>query len=73
MHMAMMQLSTLWYHYDTNIWVDLYPLEDTEKKDALTGLSFRLLALMAVFEAVILFFRFNCNARTPCPHTRYRL
>ncbi|KHF42040.1 ABC transporter permease [Halalkalibacter okhensis] len=46
MHMVTTQLSTLWYHYDTNMWVDLYPVEDTEKTGALTQLSFRLLLIM---------------------------
>jgi ABC-2 type transport system permease protein len=46
MHMVMMQLSTLWFHYDTNMWVDLYPIEEEGRNHALTTISFRLLLVM---------------------------
>ncbi|WP_368505512.1 ABC transporter permease [Alkalihalophilus sp. As8PL] len=46
MHMVMMQLSTLWFHYDTNMWVDLYPIEEEGRNQALTTISFRLLLVM---------------------------
>ncbi|MFC0561794.1 ABC transporter permease [Halalkalibacter alkalisediminis] len=54
MHMVTTQLSTLWYHYDTNMWVDLYPVELNEKKDALTQLSFRLLLIMTGIQLGVL-------------------
>ncbi|KYG31837.1 ABC transporter permease [Alkalihalobacillus trypoxylicola] len=53
-HMVMMQLSTLWFHYDTNIWVDLYPINEDDKKQALTKLSFRMLMIMTLFLFIIL-------------------
>ncbi|MCK0471159.1 ABC transporter permease [Halalkalibacter sp. APA_J-10(15)] len=43
MHMITTQLSTIWYHYDTSLWVDLYPIEQSVKRQALTQLCFRLL------------------------------
>ncbi|MDV2886904.1 ABC transporter permease [Alkalihalophilus pseudofirmus] len=55
MHMVMMQLSTLWFHYDTNMWVDLYPIEQGDRKEALTTISFRLLLVItAVLTGVLL-------------------
>ncbi|WP_100371936.1 ABC transporter permease [Bacillus sp. FJAT-45037] len=55
MHMVMMQLSTLWFHYDTSMWVDLYPTKEEDKSDALTAISFRLLLIMiAVLTGVLL-------------------
>ncbi|MCM2676667.1 ABC transporter permease [Alkalicoccobacillus plakortidis] len=55
MHMVMMQLSTIWYHYDMNMWVDIYPAEPEGRKKALTSLSLKLLSFMAVVLAVVLF------------------
>ncbi|MCM3712643.1 ABC transporter permease [Alkalihalobacillus oceani] len=46
MHLITKQLSTLWYHYDTTMWVDLYPVEDGLKEQAISQLAFRLLACM---------------------------
>ncbi|MCL7746994.1 ABC transporter permease [Halalkalibacter alkaliphilus] len=54
MHMVTNQLSTIWYHYDTNMWVDLYPVRNDEKKDALTQLSFRLLLIMTAVQLGVL-------------------
>ncbi|WP_100406549.1 ABC transporter permease [Bacillus solitudinis] len=54
LHMVIMQLSTLWYHYDTVIWVDLYPVKPESKKDALTSLSLRLLLLMTTAHVIML-------------------
>ncbi|GAE25891.1 ABC transporter [Halalkalibacter wakoensis JCM 9140] len=55
MHMVTNQLSTIWFHYDTNMWVDLYPVEAQEKTDALTQVTFRLLLLMtAILTGVLL-------------------
>ncbi|WP_227937856.1 ABC transporter permease [Alkalihalobacillus deserti] len=54
MHMMTTQLSTLWYHYDTNMWVDLYPVELKEKKAALSQLTFRLLLIMTAVQLGVL-------------------
>ncbi|WP_231686962.1 ABC transporter permease [Bacillus sp. JCM 19034] len=54
MHMMTTQLSTIWYHYDTNFWVDLYPVNPKHKKQALTQLSFRLLVAAVVIEVLVL-------------------
>ncbi|KGA98071.1 ABC transporter permease [Alkalihalobacillus alcalophilus ATCC 27647 = CGMCC 1.3604] len=54
MHMVMMQLSTLWFHYDTNMWVDLYPINEDDKKEALTQVSFRLMLLMTFILFLVL-------------------
>ncbi len=56
MHMVMMQLSTLWYHYDVMMWVDLYPIDSLSKKGALTFLSLRLLLLMLGVQVIVLLF-----------------
>lgn len=54
MHMVTNQLSTLWYHYDTSMWVDLYPVEAGMKRHALTQLSFRLLLIMTAVQIGVL-------------------
>jgi ABC-2 type transport system permease protein len=54
MHMVTNQLSTLWFHYDTNMWVDLYPVEEGQKKEALTQLAFRLLLIMTAVQLGVL-------------------
>ncbi|WP_332694153.1 ABC transporter permease [Halalkalibacter lacteus] len=54
MHMVTNQLSTLWYHYDTNMWVDLYPVVKGQKKEALTQLAFRLLLIMTAVQLGVL-------------------
>jgi ABC-2 type transport system permease protein len=53
-HMLTTQLSTLWYHYDTKMWVDLYPVNSEEKKEALSQLSFRLLLIMTAVQFGVL-------------------
>lgn len=55
MHMVTNQLSTLWYHYDTSMWVDLYPIKEGMKEKALSQLSFRLLLIMIVVQVAVLF------------------
>lgn len=55
MHMVMMQLSTIWFHYDMNMWVDIYPSEPNGREKALTQLSLKLLGLAAVIQALSLF------------------
>ncbi len=54
MHMVTNQLATIWYHYDTSEMIDLYPVDATMKKLALTELSFRLLLIMTVVEVIVL-------------------
>lgn len=54
MHMMTTQLSTLWYHYDTNMWVDLYPVDLKEKREALSQLTFRLLLIMTAVQLGVL-------------------
>ncbi|MDQ0205320.1 ABC transporter permease [Alkalicoccobacillus murimartini] len=55
MHMIMMQISTIWYHYDMNMWVDIYPDEPEGQKKALTLLSLKLLMFAAVLQSIVLF------------------
>ncbi|TSB45787.1 ABC transporter permease [Alkalicoccobacillus porphyridii] len=55
MHMVMMQLSTIWFHYDMNMWVDIYPSEPNGREKALTQLSLKLMAFAAVLQSAILF------------------
>ncbi len=55
MHMVTNQLSTLWYHYDAMMWVDLYPVQEGMKKQALTQISFRLLLMMTAVQIGVLF------------------
>lgn len=45
------QLRTLWYHFDTNIWPDLYPLALSEKEYSFQFLVLRLLMLQSVLFA----------------------
>ncbi|MDT8862015.1 ABC transporter permease [Alkalihalobacillus sp. MEB130] len=54
MHMVTNQLSTIWYHYDTNMWVDLYPTEPEEKKQALSQVALRLLLMMTAVQLGVL-------------------
>ncbi|GAE35682.1 ABC transporter [Halalkalibacter akibai JCM 9157] len=54
MHMLTSQLSTLWYHYDTNMWVDLYPVWKHEKTEALSQLTLRLLFIMTAIQFGVL-------------------
>ncbi|ARK29175.1 ABC transporter permease [Halalkalibacter krulwichiae] len=54
LHMMTTQLSTLWYHYDTNMWVDLYPVDIDMKKNALSQLTFRLLIIMSGVQVGVL-------------------
>lgn len=53
-YMTGMQLSTLWYHYDTKIWVDLYPLSKEEKKRNFSSLLFVLLIVQMIIYALVL-------------------
>ncbi|MEY8750311.1 ABC transporter permease [Alkalicoccobacillus gibsonii] len=54
MHMVMMQISTIWYHYDMNMWVDIYPIEPNGRQKALTHLSLKLLSVMAIVLTIVL-------------------
>ncbi|NEU31518.1 ABC transporter permease [bacterium LRH843] len=54
MHMVTNQLSTIWYHYDTTMWVDLYPVKAETKQQALTELSLRLLLIMTAVQIGVL-------------------
>ncbi|WZY00838.1 ABC transporter permease [Bacillus sp. FSL W7-1360] len=53
-HMTMMQLSTLSFHYVTNMWVDLYPVRVNESKTALTMVVLRLLVVQVVLFSFVI-------------------
>lgn len=55
MHMVTNQLATLWYHYDAMMWVDLYPVGEGMKQEALTQISSRLLLMMTAVQICVLF------------------
>jgi ABC-2 type transport system permease protein len=52
-HMTMMQLSTLSFHHATSMWVDLYPIRPGEQKTAMSQLVLRLLAVLVLAFALI--------------------
>lgn len=54
MHMIVGQLSTIWYHYDTHGLIDIYPVDQQVKIDALTQLSFRLLLITMALQFGVL-------------------
>ncbi|WP_026672489.1 ABC transporter permease [Alkalihalobacterium bogoriense] len=54
-YMSGLQMSTLWKHYDMKIWVDLYPIDESEKKQAFSKLLFSLLFIKTVIFSLLLF------------------
>ncbi|WP_017728669.1 ABC transporter permease [Halalkalibacterium ligniniphilum] len=55
LYMAGLQISTLQNHYETKIWIDLYPVSDQEKKAAFSSLVLRLLLVMTLVNGLTLF------------------
>ncbi|WP_078552627.1 ABC transporter permease [Bacillus alkalicellulosilyticus] len=54
-YMSGLQLSTLWNHYHTKLWVDLYPIAEEEKKNSFSSILFRLLLGKTIIFTLILF------------------
>lgn len=52
MYMTSFQLHTLYYHYRTNVWVDLYPLNPEDKKSAFLSLTMQLSQVQALILAL---------------------
>ncbi|MGO4887477.1 ABC transporter permease [Anaerobacillus sp. MEB173] len=55
-YMSGLQLSTLWNHHDTKIWLDLYPIPVQERKAAFSQIVFILLFLKSFVFLVLLIF-----------------
>ena len=53
-YMTGLQLSTLWFQLDTKIWVQLYPLEQTQKKRNFSTLLFALLIVQTFIYSLLL-------------------
>lgn len=58
-YMTGMQLSTLWYHCDTKIWVDLYPLLEVQKKRNFSTVLFVLLIVQMFIYAIVVIISTN--------------
>lgn len=54
MHLVVHQLKSLFFHYDDKQMLDVYPVNEAMKKEALTELSFRLLIIMTIVDVVVL-------------------
>lgn len=54
MHMVTNQLKPISLHYDRSEMIELYPVSNSMKKDALTELTFRLLLTMTVVLVVVI-------------------
>ena len=52
MYMTSFQLHTLFYHYRTNVWIDLYPLNPKDKKSAFLSLMMQLSQVQALILAL---------------------
>lgn len=54
LYLSGFQLSTLWKHYATKLWVDLYPVSIVERKTSFSHILLTLLLIKAVFLALVL-------------------
>ncbi|WP_096201470.1 ABC transporter permease [Bacillus sp. FJAT-45350] len=55
LYMSGLQLSTLWHHHDTKIWVNLYPIKKESKTSAFSFVVFVLLVIKTIILSAYLF------------------
>lgn len=55
-YMANFQMVTLFYHYRTTIWIDLYPVSDTVRKKAFVTFMIQLTLIQTVIFSVLFLF-----------------
>lgn len=53
LYMTSFQLITLYHHYRTTMWLDLYPVQQTERQEAFLELSLRLTWIQTIIFACI--------------------
>ncbi len=55
LYMSGLQLSTLWHHYDTKVWVELYPLSKEKRMDSFSYIVSMLLIVKSIILCFFLF------------------